>query len=43
MIGAKFHENHHNLRVVETRLILVFKQQFSVFLEIRVGEKVYEN
>ena len=24
-------------------LVHVFKQQFSVFLEIRVDEKVYEN
>ena len=38
-----FHENHYNLRFVETRLVHIFKQQFSVFLEIRVDKKVYGN
>ena len=28
---------------LRARLVHIFKQQFSVFLEIHVGEKVYEN
>ena len=33
----------HMKRQRTTIMIHVFKQQFSVFLEIRVGEKVCEN
>ena len=32
-----------NIRKYRARLVRVFKQQFSVFLEIYVGEKVYKN
>ena len=32
-----------NVRKYRARLVRVFKQHFSIFLEIHVGEKVGEN
>ena len=43
IVNNPFKKSFDEKKKFRIYLVRVFKQQFSVFLEIRVGEKVYEN